>query len=482
MRKACLLPLLAAVYLVGCHKPAATDSQETTPKALVKVSVAVVTRQPLKTVIQVSGTLAPLPDKEAKVAPIAAGRIQKIFVKTGDRVTKGQVLATLDPGPVLGQIQQAEAAVRTSQATVAQAKLNQRSQFASQQSAVVLARQNLRTQQLALSKLKAGSRPEEIAQARSTLISAQASLANAQQNLSRSQTLFSEGLLARKDLEAAQTAEQTARTQVQSAQAALDLALKGNRPQDIQGGEVAVQQAQEQLKAAQQQELQNASKTQDVKIAEAQLQNAIGTLHSARAQLAGLIIRAPVSGTVVGRTVNAGESIDVTGTIATIVDLDQVRLLLGVPAGQVRSVRVGQSVEFTTEEQPNVPRFATVNVITQAVDPATDTVQVEAIAPNRDHKLKDDGFVNARVVTEEIPSALEIPSGAIVDKDGKKTVFTVDKDSVAHSHEVVTGIRQGDQVQIVSGLNAGDKVVTTGAYELDDGTKVDTGAGEKSGE
>jgi HlyD family secretion protein len=423
-----------------------------------------------------------MPDKEAKVAPLAAGRIKRVFVKTGDQVSKGQVIATLDPGPLLGQIQQAQAAIKTSQATIAQAQLNQRAQVATQQSSVTQARQNLQAQQIALNKLRAGSRPEEIAQARSALTAAQATLSSAQQNLSRSQTLLSEGLLARKDLEAAQTAEQTARTQVASAEAALNLALKGNRPQDVQAGVVAVEQAREQLRAAERQSLQNASKAQDVKIAQAQLQSAIGTLNSAKAQLASLTIRAPVSGTVVGRTVNAGESIDVTGAIATIVDLAQVRVLLNVPVAQLAPIKIGQLIEFTTESEPNTTHHATVTVINRAVDPATNTVQVEAAADNRDRKLRDDGFVKAQIIIQNIASALVVPVAAVVDKDGKKTVFTLDKENIAHAKEVKVGIQQGNDVQIVSGLGPGEKVVATGAFEVDDGTKVDTGEGASKGE
>ena len=468
------------VTVAGCRKGADT-AEDTTPKPIVQVTVTTAEEKPLQTLVEVSGTLSPMPDMEAKIAPLAAGRIKKVFVKPGDLVSKGQVVATLDPGPLLGQIQQSEAAIKNAEAALKQARLNHRSQVAAQRTSVEQARQNLEAQQVALSKLRAGARPEEITQAQSALTTADAALTNAQQNLSRTQTLFSEGLMARKDLEAAQAAEQTARAQVSSAESALALVKKGNRPQDIRAGEIAVRQAEEQLRAAQQQEIQNAAKAQDVAIAQAQLQSAIGTLNSNRAQLASLTIRSPLAGTVVGRTVNAGESIDVTGSIATVVNLAKVRLLLSVPLAQLQDVRVGQRVEFTVESDPEARRHAIVSVVSRAVDASTNTVQVEAEADNADRKLRDDGLVKAGIITAEKPRAVVVPTDAVVDKDGKLTCFVVGADKVVHATAVVTGLRQGNSLEVLSGVHAGDKVVATGAYELEDGTKVETGDDNKPG-
>ncbi len=469
------LLFLSCVIAFGCGKPAAQDTTDEAPKPIVKVTLGSVTRADLNATIEVSGTLAPLPNQEAKVAPLVAGRIQKVYVKTGDNVRKGQVIATLDPGPLLGQIQQAEATVKTNQATLAQARINYQSQIASQSSAVQQAKTNLQAQELALKKLIAGSRPQEVAQAQSAVTSAEAGLQSAEENLNRSQTLYSQGLLARKDLEAAQAAQRTAKAQLESAQAALSLSEQGNRPEDIQAGRIAVTQAREQLQAAQQQTTQNAAKAQDVQIAEGQLQNALGALASARAQLTSLTVKSPLDGTVVGETPNAGESIDTTGTIATIVNLSSVRVVMSVPAAQVQEVPPGQEVVFTAESNPKLQHHARVSVINKAVDPNTNTIQVEAIAPNTDRSLRDDGFVKAEIVTSSHGNALVVPADAIVDKDGKSTVFVVGSDNIAHAIEVKVGVRQGSQVEILDGLKDGQKVVTVGAFELEDGTQVQTG-------
>ena len=470
-----LVSLLALA--AGCGKKADDSaSDDAAPKPVVQVTLARVTRANLRSTLSAPGTLAPLPNQEAKVAPPVAGRVLKMFVKTGDTVRKGEILATLDPGPLLGQLQQAQAAVHTNEATLSQAKINYRLQIASQKTSVEQAQSNLDSQQVALRKLVSGSRPQEVQQAQSALTSSESALESAEQNLARSQTLYGQGLLARKDLESAQADERAAKAQEQSAQAALSLAKQGNRPEDIQAGRIAVQQAQEQLRAAQEQVVQNQSKAQDVQIAQGNLDSSIGALKAIQAQLSALSVKSPLDGTVTGETPNPGEAIDTTGTIATIVNLSSVRLILNVPAAQVADVRPGQDVIFTAESNPTASHHAEVSVINKAVDPNTNTVQVEAVAPNTDRTLKDDGFVKAEIQTGARPNVLVVPVDAVVTKDDKTTVFTVGSDHIAHAIEVKTGVRQGQQVEIVDGLKEGDQIVVTGAFELDDGTQVQTGA------
>lgn len=460
---------IAALLLVGCHSapPAATDEA---PKPEVQVDLAPVVRRSMDNVLAVTGVVSPLPDQESKVAPLAAGRVQRMFVKLGDAVTKGQPLAQLDPGPLTGQAVQAQAAVRSAEETVKQARLNYTAQVRSQSSAIAQARENVNAQRVALNKLIAGSRPQEVAQAQANVNAAQAAVTNAQQNLSRSQTLYAEGLLARKDLEAAQAQAASASAQLRTAEEALSLARAGNRPQDIEAGRIALRQAEEQLRAAEAASIQNNVKAQDVQIAERQLLSAQGALKAAQAQLGGTTIRSPVSGTVVGRTVNAGEWVDTTGSICTVANLAQIRLLLNVPAGQVGNVRVGQTVEFNPESAPQHVHYATVSLIGKAIDPATNTVSVEAKASN-DGSLRDDTFVRGRLVLDRHPNALAVPTAAVVEKDGQSTVFTVGSDNIAHAVKVQVGFQQGGCTE-VSGVKPTDKVVTTGAYELDDGVKV----------
>jgi membrane fusion protein (multidrug efflux system) len=200
------------------------------------------------------------------------------------------------------------------------------------------------------------------------------------------------------------------------------------------------------------------------------LQSAHGALEAARTQTRSLTILSPVNGTVVSVGVNPGESIDVTAGVATVVNLDRVRVLLNVPADTASEVAKGMVVSFTVEGGP--AHSAVVSVVARAVDPATNTVQVEALAGNADRILRDDGFAKATIYTHVHRSVIVIPSSALVDKDGKATVFLAGADGTAQARAVQVGAKEGDKVEIVSGLKKGDLIVTTGAYELDDGTRI----------
>src|SRR2546423_7995563 len=468
---------LVAIAASGCHKAAPAD--EATPKPQVQVELSTVSRRTMHDALNVTGTISPLPDQESKVAPLAPGRVSKIFVNLGDHVTKGEPVAQLDPGPLQGQYQQSLAVVHSAEETLTQAKLNYPAQTHTQSSAITQAEQNVSAQRVALNKLIAGSRPQEVAQAQANVASAQAALTNAEQNLGRSQTLFAEGLIARKDLESAQAQRASAAAALNTAQQALSPTRAGNRPQDIEAGRIALRQAEEQLRAARAASIQNSVKAQDVQIAQRQLMSAQGALKAAQAQLGATTIKAPVAGTVVARTVNPGEWVDTAGSVCTIANINVVRVVMNVPSAQVGKVREGQTVEFASDSNRNRTYTASVITIGKAIDPATNTVTVEARAANPDNSLRDDTFVRGRLLLNVHPDVTIVPTGAVVEKNGEAIVFTVGSDNVAHAVKVTPGFQEGGFTE-VSGVKVGDRVVTTGAYELEDGTTVRPAQAEQS--
>lgn len=462
------------MFAIGCKK--AAPAEEESAKPLVQVSVEKAKAGDLEDTLAVTGSVSPLPDHEAKITPQVPGKIAKVYVQSGTVVRKGQVLASLQPGATPGQLKQAAAAVVLARETLTQARINLTGQIQTQHAAVNQAELAVKAQQVALAKLKAGSRPQEIVQASANVSAAQASLTAARQALARAQVLSREGLIARKDLEAAQEQERTAAAALVTAQQSLSLAKQGNRPEDIQAGRVALDQASESLRAAREQITVNRAKWQDVRIAKAQLASAEGSLASMKAQARFLEIVSPLSGSVIGRTVNPGENVDVTTVLASVVDLTEIRLLLNVPADKVASIRPGQVVRFSSDASPGVDHSAKVVLVGKAVDPATNTVQVEARAPNADRSLRDDGFVKARIVLKSSRSVLTVPAAAVVDKDGKTIVYVIGSDKTAKAREVEVGIKSTNTIEILKGLKAGDAVVTKGAYELDDGMAVEVGS------
>src|SRR5438128_9016136 len=96
-------------------------------------------------------------------------------------------------------------------------------------------------------------------------------------------------------------------------------------------------------------------------------------------------------------------------------------------------------------------------LVNSAVDPDTRTVQVRTEVPNPDGRLKPDMFANVEIITDMNSTAISIPQSALLDDGGKKIVF-VSTSSGYEKREVTTGIQSDDRVEILDGLQAGDKV------------------------
>jgi RND family efflux transporter MFP subunit len=114
-----------------------------------------------------------------------------------------------------------------------------------------------------------------------------------------------------------------------------------------------------------------------------------------------------------------------------------------------------------------------VTVVSPATDPSSTTVQVWAEAANPAERLKPGGSVRLSIVTETVPRAVVIPAAAILPgEEGGTAVLVVSADSTVHRKAIMTGARDGDKVQILSGVSAGEQVVTGGGVGLDDNAKV----------
>jgi RND family efflux transporter MFP subunit len=128
-------------------------------------------------------------------------------------------------------------------------------------------------------------------------------------------------------------------------------------------------------------------------------------------------------------------------------------------------VRVGQGVKLTVTAFPGSTFSGKIIFINSVVDPDTRTVKVRTEVPNPDGRLKPDMFANVEIVTDVKSTAVSVPQSAVLDDGGKKIVFVTDGKSYKQ-REVQLGIQSGDRIEIVDGLNAGDRVVVKGNYLL----------------
>ena len=153
-----------------------------------------------------------------------------------------------------------------------------------------------------------------------------------------------------------------------------------------------------------------------------------------------------------------------------------------VTSEKARAVHPGQTVTFQTDSLPGRTFQSTIRAVGGQLDPASGSVPVTAIVANPGHVLKDDLYVKAQIVVERRVGALYVPKSAVLEAPGADaSVVTLSPDGTSHVQTVKTGLRAGDRVEILSGLSAGQRVVTQGGYGLPDGTKVTVAAGGEAG-
>lgn len=193
----------------------------------------------------------------------------------------------------------------------------------------------------------------------------------------------------------------------------------------------------------------------------------VKNLNDAEAQLKSLEVIAPVSGTVTSVNVKPGQAVDSTTIVAEVIDLKRLAVGVKIPADQAADLQTGQDVQILTDP----PVSASLSFVSPAVDSSDGTVAAWAALPP-DGTLRPGQFVQLRIVTAQTNCLAAPAAGVVTDDSGNSTVAKVNGKE-ADQTPVQTGFREGDWVGIqATNLNAGDQVVTVGAYGLADKTQI----------
>lgn len=227
---------------------------------------------------------------------------------------------------------------------------------------------------------------------------------------------------------------------------------------DVQDAKISLTQAQNQYDLAQ--------KQGDLKAAEGQLTAAKGRNSSAAAQLSYTRVTSPIDGVITDRPVYPGEMAPSGSPILTVMDLSQVVARAHVSQQEAAQLSVGDEATISSPGQ-TADVTGKVTLVSPALDPNSTTVEVWVQAANPRERLRPGSSVRIAIVAKTIPHAIVIPAVALLAApDGTNTVILLDAANKPRQQKVKVGIRNGDDVQITDGVKAGDRVVTTGAFEL----------------
>ena len=358
-----------------------------------------------------------------EVASKVVGRVAWIGVEKRDRVKKGDVLVRLEDEEYRAQLQQT--------------------------------RGQLTNLQARLAEFEAGSRPEEIAAARANVEQARAELDNARINLDRVRKLFAEGVFPKSQLDDAEAQYRSLEARVNSLQKTFELVRIGPR--------------QEQIDAVR-----------------GQVMQAKGAVTFAETQLENTVIKAPVTGTILERNVEAGEFVTTgfvgdrgaKGYVVSLADLNDLEVELDISQSDFNKLSgPRQRAAVTVDAYPDKRWDGVIYQISPEADRQKATVQVKVKILNPDEFLRPEMNASVAFLSEAKPGAasggpaaaptLYVPAAAV--HNGRVFVVVNGK---AVAREVRTGGTSSQGLRVESGLSGGEDVILNPPAELKDGASV----------
>ena len=200
------------------------------------------------------------------------------------------------------------------------------------------------------------------------------------------------------------------------------------------------------------------------KVAEASVQ-------LAQAKLAKTEIRAPFSGIIGLRSVSVGDYVKEGADLVNLESIDPLKVDFRVPETYLRQIQVGQALQVTLDALPGKTFNGKVFAVNPLIDTAGRAVVIRAQVGNQDTTLRPGMFARVRLITKEQSDAMVVPEQALVPQGNEQYVFKVLDGKVARV-KIETGQRRDSKVEVLSGLAAGDLVVTAGQLKIRDGATV----------
>lgn len=189
-----------------------------------------------------------------------------------------------------------------------------------------------------------------------------------------------------------------------------------------------------------------------------------------QAQIAKTTVRAPFSGKIGLRSISNGTYVTPTTPIAKLVNTSQLKITFSIPEKYASQMKVGNALSFTTAGAAE--KFsAKIYAIEPEIEIATRTLKVRAIAQNPDGKLYPGTFANVALPLDHIKDALLVPTEAIIPIQNGKKIF-ISENGKAKEVVVQTGSRTEKEILVLTGLKAGDTVLTSGVMTLKNGSPV----------
>lgn len=446
------------------------------------------------------------------LAPKVAGRIDYLEVREGDPVRKGQVLVRINPSDLEGAIVQQEAAVSEARARLAQAQITKNSNDVSIEGDIRQQQANLATAQAeykqakqdyaaqvqtanssvvdATAKVK--SAESDIRNSQAKVESAKADAANAKLKYERLARLLKSGFVAAQlvddanaayqvadknvdvaqaQLEASQSARDSAKAQLDSANQQLSIA-KRKAQVDVETAAAKLSQAQAAYDVARANRSGSAAYQQNLAALNAGVRSAEAQLAQAQSKRADTVLTSSIDGTVTARNADPGSVGTVGDPILTVQFLQWLFVNASLPIENANLVKPGQPLSLTFDAFPKRVWHGTIAKVNPAADPQSRQFTFLVRLENPGGELRPGMYAKVLVPADRIEAQVAVPKDAVDTTGSQPKVRVVDEKGIVTSRTVTLGESDDKMIQILTGLEAGDKVVALSYTPLKDGQKV----------
>ncbi|HUI77022.1 MAG TPA: efflux RND transporter periplasmic adaptor subunit [Bryobacteraceae bacterium] len=383
----------------------------------------------------VSATGTPNAVVTVQVGSQVSGNISELDADFNSKVTKNQVVARIDPQEFQARVDQAKATLNAAQASVGNAQA-----------------------QMEKNQADVASAQAAVANAKAAALKAQSATSDAKSKMDRRVELVNEGVMSKEDGETAQTTYAQAAAELDSANA------------QIVAAQDSVSSAQAQVKVDQ----------ALINSAQAMVKEDQAGLEQAQADLDHTYIRTPVTGVVVARNIDVGQTVAASLQAPTLFqiaeDLTKMQVDTNVSEADVGRVKVGMPATFTVDAYPGQVFHGTVTSIREAPINVQNVITYDAVisVANPDLKLFPGMTANVKILVEQHDSVLKVPNAALryrptdAPAAGKRkasanqsTLYVLDASGHPKPVQVTLGITDGSYTEVTGGgLQQGDRVIT----------------------
>jgi HlyD family secretion protein len=361
--------------------------------------------------------------QESAIGAQFAGTVEKLFVKAGDRVKAGQPIATLKNDVTQQQKMQAQTAVQTARARLAQVSKNP-----------------LRSE--------VDEAVHQVAEAKAQVTQVNAELQLAMKQFDRTRQMFGHGLIARSEFDSAQSNQESLQSRLQAAKATVK------------------------VREAKVETLQHGPQVEDVQVARAQLGEAQQALEVADKQQKEATVKAPFAGVITAVNAEQGQTVGTNGVVNLVSDDLEIRVDLD--ESNLADLEVGQKAVLSSSAFGGKSFEGKLTDIGAAVDEARGIVTVKITPDSPPDWLRPGQTVNVNLVTNEKADRMVVPSTAVLRQGSRSVVMVVDggrvveravvpRPAVPQGIPIASGLAESDEVVVVSSeVKAGETVRVKG--------------------